>query len=210
MVLGLAGRALLGGGKLLAKAGARAVPKVGNFEVSIIDASAATVFIDSKTLNLTCEESIEELEQNKNLLTTLEKIRQAASVQMGLTSVLGTAPLGTPKICIVSNSSKFKTLAGCLIHKDDANLFTRYVSMGQIHRALPLTGAMCIAIASQIKGTICNNLSTATSGKIKISNPSGVLPVTANVTARGNKWLAHDVTVYRTARTLMSGKVFIP
>ncbi len=35
MVLGLAGRALLGGGKLLAKAGARAVPKVGNLASGI-------------------------------------------------------------------------------------------------------------------------------------------------------------------------------
>ena len=185
------------------------IPKIGDFEVSIIDASAATVFINSNTLNLTCKESIEELERNKNLMTTLEKIRQAASVRMGLTSIQETAPLGVPKICIVSSSSKFKTLSGCSIYKEDSNLFARYVSIGQIHRALPLTGAMCIAIASQIKGTICYNLSTATSEKIKISNPSGVLPVTANVTGKGNEWLAHDVTVYRTARTLMSGKVFI-
>ena len=133
----------------------------------MIDASATTVFINSKSLNLTNKETIEELEQNRDLMDTLEKIRQAASIHMKLTGVQDPVPLGVPKICIVSDSSKFKTLSGSSIHKKDANLFARYVSIGQIHRALPLTGAMCIAIASQITGTICNNLSTATNKQIK-------------------------------------------
>jgi len=42
------------------------------------------------------------------------------------------------------------------------------------------------------------------------ANPSGVLPVDADVQLLGAHWVAKSVTVYRTARALMEGFVLVP
>ena len=47
-------------------------------------------------------------------------------------------------------------------------------------------------------------------GDVRISNPSGVLPLDAKVEIRNTTPFALQVTAYRTARTLMEGNVLIP
>ena len=83
--------------------------------------------------------------------------------------------------------------------------------MGQVHRVLPLTGALCLAVACRIPGTLCHDLLTGgNQGDVRLANPSGVLPLDAqvHVDERGAKAL--QVTAYRTARTLMEGNILIP
>ena len=46
---------------------------------------------------------------------------------------------------------------------------------------------------------------------LRLGNPSGVLPVAASVRREGgDRWIADDVVVYRTARRLMEGRVLVP
>ena len=82
--------------------------------------------------------------------------------------------------------------------------------MGQVHRVLPLTGAMCLATACRIPGTVCNNIMKDTQGDVRISNPSGILPLDAKVEVKNKIPFALQVTAYRTARTLMEGNILIP
>jgi len=186
------------------------VPGEGCFEVSMVDASAASVFIDSSKFSLTNSESVIEVQSNKALMTTLEKIRRMASVAMGLSSTPENAALGTPKICLVSKPIKFNTLSGSQINKSQTNLIARYISIGQVHLALPITGAMCLAAASCISGSICHRVASNLKDNINLGNPSGIIPVRASVTFKANKWHAETITVYRTARALMRGEILIP
>jgi 2-methylaconitate cis-trans-isomerase PrpF len=82
--------------------------------------------------------------------------------------------------------------------------------MGQVHRVLPLTGAMCLAVAYRIPGTICHDLMSSDEGDVRLANPSGVLPLDARVELLNDGVKALQVTAYRTARTLMEGNILIP
>ena len=69
---------------------------------------------------------------------------------------------------------------------------------------------MCLAVACRIPGTICNEIMSIEEGDVRISNPSGILPLDAKVEMRNTTPFALQVTAYRTARTLMEGNVLIP
>jgi 2-methylaconitate cis-trans-isomerase PrpF len=183
----------------------------GDFEVSCIDSSAACVFVAAARFGLDGSETVDTIEARPEIMETLELLRRAAAVIMGMTTNTANAALGTPKICLVANSSDYVTLAGEHISADRAHITARFLSMGQVHRVLPLTGAMCLASACQISGTVPEGLcKSAESGDVLLANPSGVLPVDAHIHCHGDQWVAEKVTVYRTARALMEGTVLVP
>ncbi len=186
------------------------VPGVGAVEASMVDASTALVLVAAERFGKTAAESVAELEADRPFMETLDKVRRAAAVAMGLAKSPETAPLGNPKIGIVGRPAAYRTLAGDEVRPDGADLAARIVSMGQVHRVLPLTGAMCLAVACRIPGSIPNALVRLQPGDLRLANPSGVLPVDAKVTVTNADVRAESVTVYRTARPLMAGHVFVP
>jgi 2-methylaconitate cis-trans-isomerase PrpF len=179
-------------------------------EVSIIDASTGQVVVAIDRFGLSGAEQVDELEANKELMMLLDRLRRACGVLMGLASSPKDVPLGNPRIALVAPLTPYKTLADQSIQQGDAHLSTRITSMGQIHRVMPLTGAMCLGVACRIKGSVANKLAGDTTGDLLFANPSGVLPVDANVVFENEEWVAKSVTVYRTARALMEGNVLIP
>ncbi|MBH69622.1 MAG: PrpF family protein [Rhodospirillaceae bacterium] len=182
----------------------------GEFEVSLVDSSVPCVFVAAERLGLTGGESIEELESSHTIMTVVEQIRVAAGVKMGLGKSTEKIPPTIPKVGIVAQPLSYLTLAGTPIDATKASLTTRIWSMGQVHRVLPLTGAMCLATACRIPGTICQKLSRFNDSGIKLANPSGILPLDAEVDIQGETITARHVTAYRTARTLMEGHILIP
>jgi 2-methylaconitate cis-trans-isomerase PrpF len=185
------------------------LPGAGDFDVSLIDASVPCAFILAERFGLTGTETVEELESNLELMDLVEQIRLEAGVRMGLANSIDDVPPAAPKLAIIGRPQAYKTLAGEMIKPTSADLTARIWSMGQVHRVLPLTGAMCLATACRIPGTLCSDLVTAKTGNVRISNPSGVLPLDARVEIQNGKATAIQVTAYRTARTLMEGSVFV-
>jgi 2-methylaconitate cis-trans-isomerase PrpF len=80
--------------------------------------------------------------------------------------------------------------------------------MEKCHRAVTLTGAMCVAVATRLVGSLPHALARASNADIRVANPSGVLPVSAVVQHTPAGWRAISARVYRTARRLMVGEVF--
>jgi 2-methylaconitate isomerase len=182
----------------------------GAFEMSMVDSSVPCVFLDAARFGLTGSETVAELESQPDLMDLVERVRRAAAVKMGLAKASGEAPGTAPKLGLVARPQTYKTLAGDTVFPDTADLSARIWSMGQVHRVLPLTGAMCLAVACRIPGTICHDLMIAGEGNVRLANPSGVLPLDARVEVRNDGVTALQVTAYRTARTLMEGKILIP
>ena len=183
---------------------------IGTVEASLVDSSVPCAFVASDRIGISGTETIAELESNSTLMDSVEKIRQEAAVRMGLAATPREAPLSAPKLGVVSSPIAFKTISGQLIQPQSADLSARIWSMGQVHRVLPLTGAMCLATACRIPGTVCHSLLSETLGDVRLANPSGILPLDAKVAVKNGATTVQQVTAYRTARTLMEGYVCIP
>jgi 2-methylaconitate cis-trans-isomerase PrpF len=182
----------------------------------MVDAANPCVFVSADALGASGVETPEELEANAELLRRLETIRIAASLGMGIAKTAEAAARipSIPKVAMVAPAREARTLAGERIAAEDADLTVRMISIGQPHRAVPLTGAMCLAIAARIEGTVVNRIArpiTSPDDPIRIAQPSGLTVVGAAVRREGERsdWFAERATVYRTARRLMEGWVFV-
>ena len=187
------------------------IPGIGTVTASCVDASNAVVFVAAERFGKTATESVAELEADTEFMSAMDAVRRVAAVAMGLADAPESASLGNPKIGIVGPPGDSVSLSGEVIAAYDADLSARIISMGQVHRALPLTGAMCLGVACRIPGSVPAAMMGDVSGDIRLANPSGVLPVNADVTiADDGEVTARSCTVYRTARPLMIGQVLIP
>ena len=190
------------------------VAGIGVIEASMIDAANPCVFVAAEALGMSGIEMPEVLDANHDLLGRLEAIRVAASLRMGIarTAAEAASKPSIPKIALVSGPREARTLAGERIAAEAADLTVRMISIGQPHRAVPLTGAMCLAVASRVPGSVANRVarSPATAeAPVRIAQPSGLTVVGAAVRESAEGWIAEQATVYRTARRLMEGVVFV-
>jgi 2-methylaconitate cis-trans-isomerase PrpF len=181
--------------------------------VSLIDATNAVVFVLAETLGLTGYETPDELDTNHAVMDRLEAIRRVAGVRMGLspdTEAAGRSA-GSPKIALVAAPRAYRTTVGQSIAADDFDVAVRMISMGQAHRAVTLTGAMCTAVAAGIaESSVADIARPPDLGILRIGHASGVIPALARVDRAGNDWKVERVTVFRTARRLMEGRVLVP
>ncbi|HEY5304997.1 MAG TPA: PrpF domain-containing protein [Acidimicrobiales bacterium] len=182
-------------------------------EVSLIDAANAAVFVRARDVGLRGNELPHELDAREEVLPLLEGIRRAASVRMGISADLASASTTTsvPFVCVVSESDESTTLSGEVIGAAQADLLARVISSGQPHRALPLTIALCTAVAARLEGSVVHqSLGDAHDGPLRLAMPSGLLGVDADVQRHEGEWTARSGTFYRTARRLFDGRVWIP
>ena len=187
------------------------IPDFGPVEVSMVDAANPCVFVAASALGVSGLELPDALEAAPALLATLEAIRCAASVAMGLAPSIEAAALilGAPKVAMVAAPAAAPTLSARRLAADDMDITVRMISIGQPHRAVPLTGAMCLAAACRVPGSVAWRLlpKAAHDGALRIGHPSGVVMVDAAVETRPAGVHIRHATVYRTARRLFQGEV---
>lgn len=192
------------------------VPRVGRMEVSLVDSTAACVFVEAAALGLSATESPQELERNLDLMDRLERIRQAVALRMGTAATRDEAArhVAIPRIAMIAPPDETLLLSGETLPAVDCDLLVRMISVGQPHRAVPVTGALCIGTAARIEGSVVHRLARRSAGKaemIRIGHPSGVTAVSAVVERAGDsQWRAREAVVWRTARRLMEGAVLVP
>lgn len=200
-------------GKLLPTGAARDrldIPGAEAIAVSCVDAANPCVFMAAKDLGKIGIELPQALERDAGFLATMEHIRLAASVRMGLAPDLGAAKRipSIPKVAVVTAPQAAPTLSGRVLGPAEMDIAIRMISVGQPHRAVPITGAVCLAVAARVPGSIPHEVCRATSGPIRIGHPSGTILVDASVTeGPGGDIMADFGAVYRTARRLFEGAV---
>ena len=188
------------------------IPGHGPVEVSLLDAANAAVFVRARDVGLSGTELPHELEANDEALSLLEALRREASVRMGIAPDVEIASgiTSIPFVCVVSPATTSPTLSGGIIDALDADVVARVLSSGQPHRAMPLTIALCTAVAARLTGSVVEASlpTTATARALRIAMPSGVLEVDADVENVQSQWVANSGTFFRTARRLFDGRVW--
>lgn len=195
-------------GKLLPTG--NAMDAIDGIPATCIDAANPCVFVRADDLRVDGNLSPDEITAQPGLLSQLDSIRRQAGVKMGLAETAAAVPGSVPKICLVSVPSS--TDARDMEQKQtsaDVDLLARALSVGQPHKAVPITVALALAAAARVPGS---TVSGVVEGKepvdragITIGHASGNLLVGANFDADGE--LA-SATVFRTARRLFEGKIF--
>ena len=180
---------------------------------SMVDAGNPCVFIEARDLGLTGTEMPDDLEQNPEILERLEVIRCWASVAMGIARDIGEARRipGIPKVAFLSPAQDMTTLAGECVAATDCDITVRMISVGQPHRAIPVTGALCMAVAARVNGSLVSRMldTTRCSSELRLAHPSGVARVDARIEQRDDTWYAESAIIHRTARRLMDGHIYV-
>lgn len=181
-------------------------------EASCVDAANPCVFVEARTLGLAGTELPAEIDADAALMAQLEMIRQAASVTMGIAAnPAEAAELGAiPKVAMVAPPQVCRLLSGGQLDPAEHHLIVRMLSMGQTHRATPVTGAVCLAVAARLPGSLPNRNLKVPGETIDIAHPSGKLTVDAVLRDAQQPLMAEAVSgsMFRTARLLFRGEVF--
>lgn len=178
---------------------ANTTDQIAGVRATLIDAGNPCCFVSASGLGVKGTLSSQQIDEDAALKEKLEEIRREAAVKMGLAKTVDDVPGSVPKIGFVSRPSDASL----------GNVVVRAMSVGQPHKAIPVTVALAVAAASKIPGTtVAECVVKSGSGNqqgIDISHASGKLNVDAVYDDQGNLEAA---TVFRTARRLMEGRVF--
>jgi len=126
---------------------------VDDTECTLIDVGNPAVFIDASAIQdlppLHCV-TPDTIASTPGLLARLECLRSQAAVMMGISTSPATAPIGYPKISLISTAPEH----------GGHDVIVRSMSVGQPHKAIPITSALAVAAAAELKGSVVNKMAS--------------------------------------------------
>ena len=175
------------------------VDKIAGMSVTCIDNGMPVVLVRAADFDLSGYESPEDLDSNVALRDSIENLRLKAGPMMNLGDV---AKKSVPKMCLVAAPA------------DGGDVSTRTFIPHDCHRSVGVLGAVTVATACLLPGSITEGIATIPPGVEKtfgVEHPSGAMQIRLVVdeNAEPQKSVI-KAGVLRTARTLMRGEVFIP
>lgn len=187
----------------------QALDVIEGLACTMIDAANPAVFFAAADLGLTGTELPDAIEAMPGMMARLDGLRRAAGVRMGLAATEDAVGLAAPRIAILAPPAEARLLDGTSLAAGSHDIQVRMLSMGRVHRAVPLTGALPLAVACRITGSLAHALCgpTPRADEIRVAQPSGMLAVGAEVRRQDGGWHAQSGVIFRTARSLMKGAV---
>jgi probable AcnD-accessory protein PrpF len=190
------------------------VSGVGRIEATLINAGNPTIFVDAARLGLKGTELQGDINGDKALLARVEAVRARGTVAMGDAATPEEATARrphTPKLAFVGSPAGYAASDGRPVEAGSIDLLARIFSMGVLHHAMTGTGAVAIAAAAAIPGTVVHRVApVGADGRVRFGHPSGTLKVGAEVHKEGNHWKVRKILMSRSARRLMEGWVRVP
>ncbi|MDI5922310.1 4-oxalomesaconate tautomerase [Halomonas sp. LR5S13] len=179
----------------------KATDTIDGIEVTCLDAATPIMMVNAADLGLSGRESPSELDDHPAMLKRLELIRRQAGRRMGLGDVSQSV---LPKPVLVSAPAS-----------DTATLCTRYFVPHRCHKAIAVTGAIAVATAVSVSGTVANRIALEAGkleadgqlSQIRLEHPSGFIDLDVEH-RNGNPCDIARVSLIRTARKIMSGTIF--
>ncbi len=204
-------------GKLLPTGNVKDVILVDGKEytISLVDAGNPQVFIHASSLGMKGTESPAAIEGNKDLMALIEKSRGPAAVWCGLVDKPGDAALKspyTPFFAIISEPAEYTTISGGTVKAGDIDIVSRLLFMLRMHKTYPITGTVCTGATVRIPRNIAWDVLREEAKKrmsVNIGHPGGVIPVEADAKTENGETVMRRIGVYRTARKIMDGFVYV-
>lgn len=173
--------------------------------VSILDISHPYAIVSAEEIGIDITDAVPAvLNQDQDLLDELERIRRAAATLVAerCTTRFDPSP-AVPRLLVVAAESRERG-------HGSGDIVAIGCSMGKVHHALPMTGALCLAGALGVVGSLPANVAGVISGRpVSIRHPKGLVEVQADVDVSTSPPTVDKVGIIRTARTLMSGLAFL-
>lgn len=178
-------------------------------QVSCVDAANPFIFVRAADLGLSGSESLDTI--HKQCVEVLMDVRAQMAVRMGLARTVAAARLvgGTPKIALVGSPADYTATSGRHIKADETDIWVRPYSMGRPHPSIQMTGAVCVAAAAVVPGSVVNLLADGKgASSLVIGHGGGTMTTEGKsfVDPQGQVTVVRG-SVYRTARRLMEGTV---
>ena len=171
---------------------------VDGVAITCIDNGMPLVLMRASDLGRTGYESRQELDGDEELKSRVESIRLQVGPMMNLGDV---ASRTIPKMCLVSPA------------RDGGAISTRSFIPHRCHASIGVLGAVSVATAAVIPGTVCEGVATEVDGSVKrlaIEHPTGEFTVELSTSASATGGLLVErAALLRTARLLFDGKVYV-
>jgi 4-oxalomesaconate tautomerase len=171
---------------------------IDGVEVTCIDVAMPMILMRATDFGITGTEDRAHFDANKALFARVEKIRLQAGQRMGFGDVSDKV---IPKVGMLSRP---RTAQGTIT--------SRYLTPHALHNAHAVTGAVCVATACALEGSIAHELArdeAANPRTIWIEHPSGEVDVRLETKGKGADMDVVAGTL-RTARPIMRGEVLVP
>ena len=173
-----------------------AIDVIHDVEVSCVDFASPLVLIGAAALGKIGHETKAELDADRQLFDRVEAIRLEASRRMGLGDATRKV---LPKVALLAEAARGGTIA------------SRYLTPWTCHAAHAVTGALCVAAACRVPGTVAYRIMTERRDTVVIEHPAGKIETrveVVSVPAAAAPTIAR-AGVVRTARLLRAGRVFV-
>jgi 4-oxalomesaconate tautomerase len=170
---------------------------IDGLDVTCIDVAMPMVLLRASDFGLSGYESRDEINNNRLLFELIEPLRCEAGARMGLGDA---SKMVIPKVGLLSSPEK------------GGDISSRYLTPWKVHAAHAVTGAVCLATASVIDGTVAQRLCRNDQGNprtIHIEHPSGKIGVRLETSGSGLNTNVLSAGVLRTARLIMRGDIFV-
>ncbi|MFI9629704.1 4-oxalomesaconate tautomerase [Streptomyces sp. NPDC052042] len=175
-----------------------AVDLVEGTPVTCIDNGMPVVCVAAEALGVTGHEGPAELEADTELRARVERLRLAAGRLMNLGDVRDKT---VPKVSLLSEPEHGGVIA------------TRTFIPHRVHEAIGVFGAVSVATACRVPGSVAAGLARAgrrspDGEELDIEHPTGCFAVSMDVTVEGTTVTVRRAALLRTARLLMRGDAF--
>lgn len=175
----------------------KVVDEVDGIQMTCVDNGMPVVVLRANDFSISGYETPQELDANRSLRKRLESIRLQVGPRMNLGEVAAKA---VPKMCLVSMATR-----GGLIN-------TRTFIPHQCHAAVGVLGAVSVATACIIPGSVTQGMAEAPAGRVKqlsVEHPTGEFSITLEVDESGPLPVIEKAGLLRTARLLSRGVVYV-
>lgn len=184
-------------GDLLPTGSAR--DRVDGVDVTCIDNGMPVVILKASDFGKTGYETPRELKADGALRARIEAIRLALGPAMNLSDVSDNT---VPKMTLIAPPTR------------DGVISTRSFIPHRVHEAIGVLGAVSVATACLIPGSVAHEVSELPAGSgarsLDIEHPGGFFTVQLEVERDGDRIRVTRSALLRTARKLMQGSVFVP
>jgi 2-methylaconitate cis-trans-isomerase PrpF len=191
------------------------VPGVGRLEGSFVDAGNPAFFCRGEALGLDGREGPTDIDGDAALVDRIERARRAGARVLGLVAewVRLQSPILPLLIHVYPAQDQPDFVSGGTTPAGEMDFLAKLYCAGFSHKVFAGTSTICTGAASKVPGSVVHALLSAEATAapvVRIGHFAGVIPVEAVVAGEGRAARLVSAKMWRTARRILDGHVYVP